>query len=111
MIWQLFLIVNLRVLLLYELSIRQASFHLCRKKVHQSASFGTISTLNEDFAAFVFFFMISAMLKTRSQLSKFHCFLFCVMPGSFPRLSVVVSTLFLGRRLLLFIVFVFRVPF
>ena len=65
-----------------------------------SASSGTTCTLSVDFAA-SFFFDDLFCARDCSQLSRFYCLLFCVTPRGFPRVSVVVSTLFLGRQLLL----------
>ena len=93
------LICNLSVLFLYgcpSAKLLSTSAEICSP----SASFGTTSTLSVDFAA-SFFFDDLCCARDCSQLSRFYCLLFCVVPGGFPRLSVVVSTPFLGRQLLL----------
>ena len=97
------LICNLSVLFLYgcpSAKLLSTSAEICSP----SASFGPRSALSVDFAASVFFDDLCCATDC-SQLSRFYCLLFCVVPGGFPRLSVVVSAPFLGRQLLLFIFF------
>ena len=102
------LICNLSVLFLYgcpSAKLLSTSAEICSP----SASFGTTSTLSVDFAASFFFDDLFCAWDC-SQLSRFYCLLFCVVPGGFPRLSVVVSAPFLGRQLFL-LKFFFSEPF